>query len=458
MACLGPGNSGQTTIDASLEEAVPWTNGGTPVLEAGAPPTPVIPAVPSFPPIWTGMPDPGPGPVDCSVLDGIETSPGYYDSFEPAVPQDVGVAIAWTGFDDATRGSFHVPGDVTWYSGNLQASCGPPRCSMGYSVWGLAADNSISGPSCGGVPNNWTLHYRGGLFTNWGGGVSSVFTDPDPTDYCLQDGGLCAPQPGPDAAFDTAGIPVHPPGSGPDGGYQQSHAFLDASAWDGVAFWARTGPEGNPQLILTITDNFTSDRLARENQKYCRRLRKCVTRCLNYAPCTLENDPTGTTVKGVPLGKVYRCFDPDSGAWPFPGGGPTSTASDVPALTDLLYPRCGPSACTSPSTYVDLDFDGKQCRPYTFPAADYSAEYCYNPGDPNPPDRDEQCLDGWASAVTVSTDWKYYTVPFSQLRQGGFGKVAPYFNLKAIDTIAFTIIVGWADFYVDNVSFYRRTN
>jgi hypothetical protein len=128
----------------------------------------------------------------------------------------------------------------------------------------------------------------------------------------------------------------------------------------------------------------------------------------------------------------------------------------VPALTDLLYPRCGPSACSSPTTYLDFDFDGKQCRPYTFPAADYSAEYCYNPGDPAPPSREDQCLDGWATAVTLTLDWKYYTVPFSQLLQGGFGKKAPYFNLKAIDTIAFTFIVGWADVYIDNVSFYRN--
>jgi hypothetical protein len=43
------------------------------------------------------------------------------------------------------------------------------------------------------------------------------------------------------------------------------------------------------------------------------------------------------------------------------------------------------------------------------------------------------------------------------MHQGGFGKQAPYFNTKAIDTIAFGFIDGWADVYVDNVSFYRST-
>src|ERR1700722_18219033 len=84
-ACSGPGNTGQSTIDASLIEAVPWTNGGVPILEGGQP---IIPAAPVYPPIATGERDPGSGPVDCTALSGIETSPGFYDTFEP--PADDG--------------------------------------------------------------------------------------------------------------------------------------------------------------------------------------------------------------------------------------------------------------------------------------------------------------------------------------------------------------------------------
>ena len=464
LGCLGPGNSGTVTIDASLEEAVPWTNGGIPILTEGGP---VVPAYPSFPPIATGMADPGPGAVDCSPLANIETSVDYYDTFEPDSEDagDYGVGLAWTGFDDLTRESFHVPGDITWYeppTASLHVGCVAPRClpsdlQNNIGLWGLAADNSISPPACGGVPNNWSLHYRGGIFTNWGGGVSSVFTDPRGS--CESDASALCPPALPDAAaVDTAGIPRW---AANGEAYAQSHAFLDVSQWEGVAFWARTGPEGNPQLILTLTDSFTSDRLARENQKYCRRMRKCYTRCLSGAPCTLQSDSTNTNPTGSGEADfVYRCFDPDSGPFPLGSGvnSMTGAASDVPALVDLLYPRCGPSACTSPSTYIDRDFDGKECQPYTFPAGDITGEYCFNPGDPAPPDRDEQCLDGWATAITLSTDWQYYTIPFSQLRQGGFGKAAPYFNLHAVDTIALSIIVGWADFYIDNVSFYRHTN
>ncbi len=455
-ACGGPGNTGQSTIDASLIEAVPWTNGGVPILEGGQP---IIPATPVYPPIASGEPDPGSGPADCTALEVIETSPGFYDTFEPPADDggelvgDVGVAIAWTGYDDLSWGSFHVPGDITWYSANPAppTGCVEPRCDPGSpGLWGLAA-YPMGGPSCNGEPNNWSLHFRGGLFRNWGGGASSVFTDPRGS--CAPDADICPPAPASGAKTDSAGLPL----TLPDGGaFEQSHAFVDASSYDGVGFWARTGPEGQTAMIITITDNFTSDRLARQNQTFCRRLKQCFTHCLSGAPCT----PTQGSVVGadgtIVQGTIYRCFDPASG--PFPGSsGATTSGTDIPALTELLYPRCGQSACSSPLTYLDPDFDGKACRPYTFPAADYSAEYCWNPDDPPPPSREDQCLDGWAAAVDLTTDWHYYMVPWSSMHQGGFGKKAPYFNTKAIDTIAFGFIDGWADVYVDNVSFYRST-
>jgi hypothetical protein len=447
-ACSGPGNSGQSTIDASLELAVPWTNGGVPLLDDGG--AIIVPTAPVYPPIASGLPDPGSHPADCTAIAGIETSPGFFDRFEPATTVDggVGVGIAWTGYDDLSWGSFHAPGDITWYAGKPAYDCVEPRCDPQSYVWGMAA-YPAGGPSCDGQPNDWSLHFRGGLFRNWGGGASTVFTDP--RGGCEADADICEPTkpaPAPGPPLDSAGLPVSLADGTP---FQQSHAFIDASAYEGVAFWARTGPEGQTAMIVTITDNFTSDRLARENNTFCRRYKQCHTQCLNGAPCTPEPDPDPVHPT------VNRCFDP---AWgPFPGSpASASSGTDIPALTDLLYPRCGASACTSPQTYRDLDFDAKDCRPYTFPAADYSAEYCWSDGDPPPPDRDEQCLDGWAAAVVLTLDWHFYKIPWSAMHQGGFGKQAPYFNTKAIDTLAFGFIDGWADVYVDDVTFYRSTH
>src|SRR5262249_51256725 len=151
---------------------------------------------------------------------------------------------------------------------------------------------------------------------------------------------------------DTAGMPVKGR-SGAD--YLNSHDFFDVSGYEGVAFWARRGPEGQDRVLVILTEKFTSDRLARENETFCRRVRECHTKCLNDTPCSPDSP-------GSP-NAVYRCFDPAKG--PFP-----TVPLAIDSLIDLMYPRCGPSACTFPATYPDADFEGKQCRPYTFPAAD----------------------------------------------------------------------------------------
>ena len=447
-SCGGPGNTGQKAPDPSLVRAVPWLNGVLPAVVTGQA---VIPSVPEYPPIAYGLPDPGSRPPNCTALAQVELSPFWIDTFEPEpdITGNVGIAKAWAGYDDLTKYAFHVPGDATWYPG-----LNKPTKKLGAS-WGLPAEQVDGLPSCDGQSNHWALHLRGGLFRNWGGGASHVFTDPD---GCPAGADFCPP-PVPDAAtVDSAGLPLTAPDGSCSTGptlhncpYLESHAFVDASKYDGVAFWARRGPESQDRLLVTITDNFTSDRLARQNQKFCRRARQCYTQCLSGTPCSpAEPNPNGPANNP---GSIFRCFDPQAGPLPAinNGGAPTSQL-------DLMYPRCGQSACTFPTTYPDADFEGKECRPYDFPASEayIAGEFCFNEGDPPPPDRDERCLDGWVRTVQLTPDWQFYAVPFSEFRQGNFGKVAPYFNLKAIDTIALGFIVGWADVYVDNVSFYRR--
>ena len=58
--------------------------------------------------------------------------------------------------------------------------------------------------------------------------------------------------------------------------------------------------------------------------------------------------------------------------------------------------------------------------------------------------------------VQLTEDWAYYTIPFNEMRQGGYGKVAEV----GLDlTSAYSITLGWGpgnvDFFLDNVSFYR---
>jgi hypothetical protein len=295
------------------------------------------------------------------------------------------------------------------------------------------------------------LHFKGGLFRKWGGGISHAFTDPvgqyraTPYDACAPEDDFCPAPLAKGTTVDSAGLPTKATSSDDYlDGYRQSHDFFDVSSYDGIAFWARRGPEGSAQTLVILTDKFTSSRLARENQQYCRRIRECHSRCLSGAPCspTTENGET-----------VYRCVDPAQVVNGMLPQLPISIDTEV----DQIYPRCGQSACTSPGTYLDPDFDGKPCTPYTFPSADESGEYCFDPKtDLPPPTRDDRCQDGWMTVIQLSSDWKFYALPWSSFGQVGFGKKAPRLDLKSLDTLAFGASMGWADAYFDNVTLYRR--
>jgi len=453
-ACDGPGNSGRSPLEANVVELVPWQNGVLPHLDETAVPVdpsvgkPVIfPSLPQFPPIGLGLPDPGPSRTDCSTVDQYEFSKGWFDSFEPPADQAdyVGVAPGWASYDDLTKDSWHSPGDVTWYPGLSQQSASGTVTHAFNVAWGLAADR-FPGPSCDGTPNDWVLHFKGGLFRKWGGGISHAFTDP-PGLYCPSSfsasstpphNDFCPPMTADGTIVDGSGLPAMGTSGMP---YLQSHDYFDVSSYDGLAFWARRGPEGSAQALVILTDKYTSSRLARENNTFCHRVRECHTRCLSGAPCS-PNTENGAT--------VYRCFDPAQGALP-------QVPFNIDTEIDQIYPRCGASACTSPPSYLDRDFDDKPCTAYTYPSADEAGEFCFDPKtDPPPAGRDERCQDGWQSVIQLSSDWQFYALPWSSFGQVGFGKKAPRMDLKTIDTLAFGASMGWADAYFDNVTLYRR--
>lgn len=441
-SCDGPGNTGKVAPDPNLVRDVPWLNGVMPAFESGVT---VLPLEPAYPRIGLGVPDPGPGPTECPNLDGYEFAAGWLDTFEPINPGEVGIAPGWSSYDDLSKYAFHTPGDATWYPG-LQPD---PMTKRFSAPWGLPSQQ-FPGPSCDGKPNDWVLHFRGGLFRKWGGGLSHAFTDPDGwyrplldrTEACKRNNmpvDFCSPPVAEDAKLDSAGLPTTDKKGLP---YQQSHDFFDVTKYEGVAFWARRGPEGHDRALVILTDKFTSSRLARGNETFCRRVRECFTRCLSGTPCT----PDGHGVN--------RCWDPNDPQYASTMG----VLPQVPIATqmDQMYPRCGASACTSPDTYLDPDFEGKQCRPYNSPAAEESGEFCWNPEDPPPPGRDERCQDGWQSSVPLSLEWRFFAIPFTEFRQAQFGKRADYMDLKSLDTIAFGAVMGWSDFYFDNVTLYRR--
>ncbi len=407
-ACSGTGNSGKRVIPPELVLQVPWTNGAVPQLSSDD--RPIVPALPVFPPVGAGQADPGSRPPDCRGLSGIELSAWRHD-FEPLAPGYVGVAPFWSAYDDKTEGAWHAPGDSSWYPG-IAGQDPPLRDTL---VWGLAADRQ-AGPSCDGAPNEWALHVRGGRFNRYGGGAEHPlelncsgllpYSQLNADDLCLAG----------DALADT----------------------VDLSSFDGVAFWARRGPDGAGGLLVGFQNKYTSDYLARGDhnaEAHCERIKECAPECANDQACrSIDLTGNGDEQRCVPVGQK-----------------PAGIAE--PALAELLYPRCGESACEPPSYFKDADFSGTQCKPYAFSGMETNF-FCFS--DEPPPPASERCGDGFVAPVRLSTDWQLFKLPFSEFRQVGFAKRAPDFDLRSVFSIAFQFSVGFVDLYVDNVAFYRN--
>jgi hypothetical protein len=412
-ACSGPGNTGKenSAPSAELVAAVPWANGG--IAPRNAAGEPVMPGEPVYPPIGVNTPDPGSRAIDCRGLADIDlpSAPELLQTFEPddadPGPNPVGVAESWSSNDDETKGAFRVPGDAKWY---------PELAGRFAEAFGLAAEKVTGAPSCDGKPNAWVFHFRGGRFNYYGAKAERPLAVPS---ACPANSDVCVDPSSPYAS-----------------------AAWDVSLYDGVTFWARRGPDGNPAMLFSLQDKHTSDALNRGAQTFCRRIKDCYPVCQNGLPCTLNPAIENPGEPDAP--PKYRCFDPAAGPPPI---------SIEPALLDEVFPRCGPSACSRKSYYPDPDFDDRECKPYEFTGSQ-AGHYCY--GDVPPPPDEERCGDAWVAPVRLSTDWKLYVIPFTEFRQVGFAKRAPFLDLHSIYSIALQFPVGFADVYVDNVSFYRR--
>lgn len=428
VACGGEGNTGRLSIDPALVAEVPWINGAPPIVDASGAPT--VPVAPVYPQIGPGTPDPGSRVLfdteenrakACAPLANIEVSQWHHD-FEPVGGGMVGVAQFFSMYDDKSDGSWHVPGDASWYSSivGLRGTVLGEGALTPAAPWGLAADAIQNGPSCDGTPNNWALHLKGGRFNYYGGGAEH------PLDLDCRSGGQA----------EACSHMVDAVGDG------RVDRALDVSDYDGIAFWARRGPDSITGLMLALQDKYTSDRLQRTSELgtpgpgWCRRVKQCIPTCAEGATC---EDFTANS-----LG--FRCVPP--------GGKPQEAALE-PALIQQIFPPCGVNTCTPPSYDPDPDFENTQCKPYNFTGLEENY-YCF--GDTPPPASDQRCGDGFVQNVSLSTDWTYYKLPFDRFQQVGFAKKAPASDnpKRAIYSLAFLFSVGNIDFYIDNLTFYRN--
>ena len=263
-------------------------------------------------------------------------------------------------------------------------------------------------------------------------------------------------------------------------------AALDVSQWDGISFWARRGPNGQPLMRVLVGDKFTDDDISyleyvgdntpgHSQPRPCERKGECSclfqdTTCDWYS----QNDPVygglvtpDTTLSSTPTpdGTVlstgaYYCGPPGSHPPPASTGGPGTTGN-----------FCGRSLCDQPyPAYAtigpDEEWAGRACTPYTYRNGT-EADLCYNPpgtvdgndlpvpADPLPAEADEQCGDHFTFPVHLSEEWQFFAIPFAQMSQQGWAKQAPSFDLTSASVVRFTWDTGYVDYYLDNVRFYR---
>jgi hypothetical protein len=119
-------------------------------------------------------------------------------------------------------------------------------------------------------------------------------------------------------------------------------------------------------------------------------------------------------------------------------------------------PQTGAFAGVAPYTVGDPQFYGRPCTPYAWPNGT-TGSYCFDPKtDPPPAPSTELCGDHWMTTVDLSTDWQFFTVPFTNLRQQGWAKKSLQLDLHSVSMIRFSWDSGKIDYWIDDVSFYRR--
>jgi hypothetical protein len=64
--------------------------------------------------------------------------------------------------------------------------------------------------------------------------------------------------------------------------------------------------------------------------------------------------------------------------------------------------------------------------------------------------------DKFGADVLMGDTWRFFAIPFGEMRQGGWGVSAPYLDIAHLLSIGFAYDVGVWDFWIDDIAFYRH--
>jgi hypothetical protein len=384
--------------------------------------------------------DPGPRLVNCAAAEqSYEFGPVLWTFEEPSTPGFARSMYSYTDNSTAIK-TFRVVDSSTQRL--VAQTWQPPTAVL---------------PRCSDQPNdaNRAIHIQGGPFLAWGGGVGiGMKNHPEVM------GGL------------TTMADV------------QAQAMEDVSAWEGVSFWARRGPDSQVGFRVLVGDKSTDDdiaylmyRIDPMMPRYCQRVRECG--CLNHRSCVaihLDKDaddmPTNPVIPEAckPDPRHLRdtevmkfCGTPEVISGAESAGfstcntcGQTKCDERWPAYPDDHATSDGLEDAATGSLYgTDRQFYGKPCSPYTLRNGIFGY-WCFDPemGE-RPAETTEQCGDHWTRVVNLSNEWQFYTVPFNTMAQQGWAQRSAALDLKSVSVVRFTWDGGWVDFWIDDVRFYR---
>ena len=67
------------------------------------------------------------------------------------------------------------------------------------------------------------------------------------------------------------------------------------------------------------------------------------------------------------------------------------------------------------------------------------------------------CCDPFGLSVALTDDWQLWTVPFTEMQQGGYGRIRPEgLDISRLIRLELALGPGNYDFWLDDVAFYRR--
>jgi len=398
--------------------------------------------------------DYGPKPLtDADCADPADIEFALMDDFE------AGKATKWYTYNDSTCEVMPVPlKDWEPASTPIPQAWGGKRCNSTHAM------------------------HLAGTYTDWGAGLASLLMNHADT---LGPGVPMTPVP---AYFkDAQGNDIPPLETA-----VPNFSSGDLSAWDGITFWARRGPYGEPGFRPSILDRTTSGDLNRHlppDKAACRSL-YTVCSCWNGKPCTPWDpavnkmpDPASIPQTGCfsgfaaspPAVAGTYCWDPKVDPWPsndptlrcgqtacdwrpLDSPVPTTIFNPVDAKAAALYkdaPDGSPGDAAHPNGYITCSPEPYVFHDSTLP----SAQFCYRPGiDADPPEKDERCENNWLGSVPIDTDWKRYYVAFADMRQDNTApkKRSPGMDLSMVEVLSLVFPAGNLDIWIDDVGFYRK--